>query len=82
MKDYSKRYHKGWKPIPNTKWLVETIRDNQFVRIGEIEVSGKEVSEAMDKHLSIKGYVPYNIALKKAREKYSEANPIIITEIL
>lgn len=73
------RYDSGWRRIPNTVWLVETIKNNKFVRVGIVFVEGQEVSREMDNHKSIKGYMPYDLALKKA---LSKANPPIIHEIL
>jgi len=76
------RYSKGNKKIPDTKWRIETIRNKiDFIILGEVFVSGKEVSKAMDEHRSIKGYMPYNIAKKKAEKKYPQANPILVIQI-
>jgi len=72
------KWTKGWITPPDTTWIVETTKDNDFVYVGEVFVSGAEVSKQMNEHHSIKGYMPYNLAKRKAHKKYPEANPIII----
>lgn len=73
------RYSKGSIPIPDTTFDVFTIKKNRFVKVGDIFVSGKTVSEEMDKHYSIMGYTPECVAKKLARRKYPRANPVIVT---
>lgn len=77
------KYYKGWIPILDTKWKVETISKDgmSFVYVGKITVSGKRVSEEMNAHRSIKGYEPYDIAQKIAHEKYPHINPLIVSQI-
>lgn len=76
------RYRKGTKPIPDSTWRVETIKDNKFIKVGKVFVKGADVQKAMREHRSIKGYTPFDLAKKKAREKYPEANPVILTEVM
>jgi len=84
------RYHRGWLPIPDTRWKVETLENGKFVTLGEIFVSGKLIAKEMDDHRSIKGYEPYDIAKSIAREKFADrlkvkgrhlTKPIILTRI-
>lgn len=77
------RFYKGTKPIPSTRWKVFTTAKNGvgFVEIGTVFVAGKRVSREMDEHLSIKGYMPHDIARKIAHRKYPKANPIIVEQI-
>lgn len=75
------RYHKGWIPIKDTVWKVETLKDGEFVTLGEITVKGSLVSAEMDAHQSIKGYEPYDIAQHVANEKFPNANPIIVSQV-
>lgn len=72
------RYDKGWKPIPDSVFGVFTIKKDEFIKVGDIFVSGKLVGEEMDNHHSIKGYTPERVAKKLARMKYPEVNPIIV----
>lgn len=76
------RYHKGWLPIADTRWKVETLdKDGNFVTLGTITVLGKTVGKEMDDHQSIKGYEPYDIAEHEASMKFPKANPIIVSRI-
>jgi hypothetical protein len=74
------RYRKGTIPIDDTCWLVETVKDDKFVKVGVVGVFGKTVSREMDSHKSIKGYEPYDIAKKIASRKF-KVNPVIVSEI-
>lgn len=82
MQDIESAYHEGYIPIPDTVWEVYTTKRKKFVRIGVVFVLGKDVAEAMRAHLSIKGYEPYNLAKKKAKNSFPEANPIIVSQIV
>jgi hypothetical protein len=62
------KYHKGWIPIPDTTWIVEVV-DSGAV-LGQVIVSGELVGEEMDKHESIKGFEPCDIALKLAHKQF------------
>jgi len=84
------KYHKGWLPIPDTRWKVETIENNEFVCLGEIFVSGKLVAKEMDAHRSIKGYEPQDIAEQVAHKKFAKRlkikgkplmKPVIVSRI-
>jgi len=75
------KHHKGWIPIPDTRWKVLTIEKDKFVEVGEVFVSGKKVAREMDSHRSIKGYEPYDIAKQLAHQKYPKANPIVIERV-
>ena len=75
------RYYKGWIPIPDTVWKVETVINDKFVKVGTVTIKGSLVGAEMDAHQSIKGYEPYDIAEKVAHRKYPKANPIIVSEI-
>lgn len=60
-------------------YVVETIKDNKFVYVGQVTFQMREVYEAMDKTQNIKDNMPSKFAKKHASEKYPEANPIIVT---
>lgn len=84
------KYHKGWLPISDTRWKVETVENGEFVTLGEILVSGKLVAEEMDAHRSIKGYEPHSIAMNEASKKFAKRlkikgknllRPVILSQI-
>lgn len=77
------KYRKGNIPIPNTYWKVFTLSKDSlsFVEVGKVSVSGKRVSKEMNRHQSIKGYEPHDIAHEIACKKYPRTNPIIIERI-
>jgi len=77
------KFHKGWLPIPDTEWKVETISKDgmSFVYIGIVKVSGKRVKKEMEDHQSIKGYEPCDIAKRMAHKKFPHINPIIVSQI-
>jgi hypothetical protein len=75
------RYWKGWKPIPSSRWRVETIANGRIVYLGEITVRGSRVAREMDEHHSIHGHEPKDVAEIVAHERFPNANPIIVDVI-
>jgi hypothetical protein len=73
----TKRYWAGDAPIPDIDFTVFKIVDEQFVQIGTITVTGKEVGDEMDTFQSIKGHMHQHIAQRKAEAQF-DANPVIV----
>jgi len=76
----SSRWYSGRPPSRDGKtvYVVQTTENNKFVFVGEVTVTDLEVHEAMEAHMSIKGYEWDDIAKKKAKEKYIDINPALI----
>lgn len=62
-------------------YVVETIGDEGFVFVGTVTVTMREVFEAMDATRNIKDNTPNKFAKLHAREKYPDANPVIVLPI-
>lgn len=77
----AKRYRKGTIPELDVTYVLETIKDDDFVAVGIITVKGTTATEEMRKHRSICGYGHSNIARKRARSYFPEANPALVTKI-
>ena len=81
-------YVKGTKRIPDTCFKVLTVKNDKFVKLGEITVKGSYVAKMMDEHMSIKGYEPSDLARKLAYEKFKEEledgdyiRPLIVVQV-
>jgi len=74
------KYHKGWLPIEDSRWRVETVGNGKFVVLGDVSVKGVAVSREMNSHGAIKGYEPKDIAEKLAAKKWPHKT-LILTEI-
>lgn len=59
-------------------YVVETIEGNNFVLVGTVTITMREVYEAMDATYDIAGNMPSKFARKHAEQKYPESNPIIV----
>jgi len=59
-------------------YVVETIKDNKFVFVGTVEITMKEVYDAMDATHDIAHNMPSKFARRSAEQKYPEANPLIV----
>lgn len=76
-------FWKGRKgSIPDTRWKVFTLKNEEFVEVGTVEVDGEFVRQEMIDHCSIKDYEPQDIAERLAHKKFPNANPIIVERIL
>ena len=73
------KYHKGWLPIGDSRWRVETVDNGKFVVLGEVFVKGTVVSREMDSHGGVKGYEPKDIAERLAVKKWPYKS-LILTE--
>jgi len=67
--------------MSRVKFLVETIVNEKFVKLGIVEVDLEEVLKVMEETKNIKDNMPSKFAREKARKKWPNANPIVLTEI-
>ena len=72
--------------IPDTRWRALVFgKDNKFHNLGTIFVWKNEVKEELEKALeesySIRGHMPYNIALRRAQKMFKD-QLVIVEEIL
>jgi len=63
------------------KFLVETIQEKKFKKLGYVEVDLEEVEKEIEKTRDIKASGPWSLAKRKAREKWPEAPVIIVTRV-
>lgn len=79
------RYWKGnyTKEQLNTEkvYVVETLKNGSFVFVGTVTIKMKEAYEKMDATMNIKDNMPFDIAKKRARVKFPDANPLLLKPI-
>lgn len=76
------RWYSGNPPDPKAKtvFIVETVvYKGRFYYLGRVTVTDLEVHDGMERHRSIKGYMPSDVAKRKARRKFPKAKTILVT---
>ena len=62
--------------------MVETVKNEKFVRLGYVEVTIEEVEKIIDATHDIKDKAsPWTIAKQKAQRKWPDASVIIVRKV-
>jgi len=59
-------------------YVVDTVIGDNFIHLGTVTFSMKEVHDACDATMDLKDNMPSKFARKHGKEKFPEANPILV----